>query len=198
MQEQQQAQQQIAGLLAQQQQGGLGAGGLSTQAGLGAAGLQAGLSEAERAAERQGIEDVLTLATGERGLQSQERLARQQMIPGAITGGLQAASSFMPSDERVKNDVRDGDADVRDLFGSLAAKTYRYSDDIVSSGEVTGGDRLGILAQDLERTDLGRSLVREGDDGVKRVDVGQLAGALAAAVASQQKRLDRMEAKADA
>jgi hypothetical protein len=40
--------------------------------------------------------------------------------------------------------------------------------------------------------------VREGDDGVKRVDVGQLAGALAAAVASQQKRLDRMEAKADA
>lgn len=54
--------------------------------------------------------------------------------------------------------------------------------------------RAGILAQDLERTPLGRSIVRETPRG-KALDVGQLSGANAAMIGRLNERLRKLEAK---
>lgn len=54
--------------------------------------------------------------------------------------------------------------------------------------------RAGILAQDLERTPLGRSIVRETPRG-KALDVGQLSGANSAMIGRLNERLRKLEAK---
>ena len=54
--------------------------------------------------------------------------------------------------------------------------------------------RAGILAQDLERTPLGRSIVRETPQG-KVLDVGQLTGTNSAMIGRLNERLRKLEAK---
>lgn len=53
--------------------------------------------------------------------------------------------------------------------------TYRYSyrPEVVSRGAAPPGNHAGIMAQDLERTPLGRGVVFEGPDGMKRIDTHQ-------------------------
>jgi hypothetical protein len=66
------------------------------------------------------------------------------------------------------------------------AKDYDYKDP--ANGE---GRRRGVMAQDLERSEVGKVFVREGPDGLKRVDTGGLTLALVAEVA----RMRRDQAK---
>lgn len=53
------------------------------------------------------------------------------------------------------------------------------------------------MAQDLERTPLGRSMVTEGPDGMKRVDGGRAGLTALAATSAQQRELDRVRAEQD-
>jgi Chaperone of endosialidase len=94
------------------------------------------------------------------------------------------------SDERAKVDIAPGDDAVRALLAGLSAKTYRYKDPSLAGA--APGNRLGILAQDLERTPHGKALVSE-IDGVKRIDATQAVGVLLAGLAAQQKDIDALK-----
>lgn len=91
------------------------------------------------------------------------------------------------SDERAKTDVEDGTGEARDFLQALAAHRYRYKD------EHGGGERLGPMAQELERSAAGKRMVSEGPDGLKRVDFAQALQATMAGAGDLHRRLSALE-----
>lgn len=103
---------------------------------------------------------------------------------GGIVGGV--LKGFVSSDERVKTDISKASPDeMRALGDALVAHHYKYK-----SG---GPERLGVMAQDLERAPMGKQMVSEGPDGMKRIDESAAVSALLALVGSMSKRMDKLE-----
>lgn len=75
----------------------------------------------------------------------------------------------------------------------LAARTGRMA---MPTVDLRGEDRLGIMAQDLEKTPLGAQAVVDTPTG-KSIDPGQLAVGLAAGMANLHKRLKGLEGRGE-
>jgi hypothetical protein len=103
--------------------------------------------------------------------------------------GMGLAGMGMMSDERLKTDITDGDEDASKFLKAIKAHKFKYKDPKHGDGEF-----LGIMAQDLEKTELGKRSVIETPEG-KMVHGGRLATALAAATATLDKRLTKLESK---
>lgn len=95
------------------------------------------------------------------------------------------------SDRRAKTNIGEiGEDELRKLLGKLKPSSFDYKEP--DSEGAARGKRFGIMAQDLEKSAVGKALVRE-KNGVKMVDVGQSVGTLLAAAASLHKRLEKVE-----
>ncbi len=110
------------------------------------------------------------------------------LLSGASAVGA-AAIKPATSDVRAKTDiapVRDKDLGdlARAVRDSLATWKYKRAED------GPAGERAGPMAQDLERTRLGRAVTSEREDGTKQVDYAQLATLLAAATVKSRKRAE--------
>jgi len=110
-----------------------------------------------------------------------------QLISSLLSGGAAVGAAAVTSDLRMKENiepVRQGDLNqlARAVRDSLATWTYKQG-----RGEPEG-EHAGPMAQDLEKTRLGRTLVRERADGVKQVDMTRLATLLAAATVRARKK----------
>lgn len=157
----------------------------------------------QRQLNQQGIQNMLAQSLQQAGMQQQgtmgyegqrgQRYGAQMGTPtvneqilGAGTG---VASMMMMSDERLKENIEDGDKAATDFVRSLNAHTYDYKDEKHGTGK-----QLGIMAQDLERTKFGKQAVIETAEG-KSVHGAKLAGALAAALVAVEKRLSKVEGK---
>jgi len=103
------------------------------------------------------------------------------------SGLLKTAAGF--SDRRLKKDIKDGSADADDFIRSMKAYSYRYKDDKFGKG-----DRVGFMAQDLEKSKAGRSAVIETPHG-KAFDAAALSGANTAAIARLGERLAKVEGR---
>jgi hypothetical protein len=108
---------------------------------------------------------------------SQNRAAGLQ---GMAKMGLQLAMS----DERTK-DVKKNS--LHDFLDKLNPSEFTYKDDPEQE------DRVGIMAQDMELSDLGKNHVVEDEEGIKYVDYGKLLPVLTAAVADLHKRMKKSE-----
>lgn len=106
----------------------------------------------------------------------------------AYVGGLSTIGSLI-SDERAKENVKDEGEGIARTMRALSAKSWDYKDP--ANGE---GRHIGIMAQDLEKTEAGRWLVTERN-GVKTIDAKKAIGALLASNAELTKRLDRVEGR---
>jgi hypothetical protein len=110
-------------------------------------------------------------------------------IVGSL-GAVGAGAATQKSDRRAKKNInRATGKQVDDLLSAMEAWTYDYKDQ-----KDGGGKRMGPMAQELERSTLGKGMVKTGPDGHKRVDTGALTMALAGAVArlaKQQRRAGR-------
>lgn len=73
--------------------------------------------------------------------------------------------------------------------------SYEYTPEAKKKLGAPDGRQIGPMAQDLESTPLGRSLVSEGKDGAKRVDTGRAALAGLAGLSAQQRQLDRVQSE---
>lgn len=102
----------------------------------------------------------------------------------ALLGGLGAVGAAAVSDEREKTSVRDGDGAADRFLRALTQNEYRYKDP--SNGP---GNRLGPMAQDLERSDMGRDVVRDTEKG-KVVDTNGFLMALASAVGRLNEKVE--------
>jgi hypothetical protein len=120
--------------------------------------------------------------------QAQAEMARyDNMIMGGIGAGLSALGAAAPlikSDKRAKENVAPAEKSIGKMLGALAAKEYDYK-----AEHNIPGRHVGVMAQDLEKSELGSKFVKEGADGVKRVDYGAMAPTLLASQVMLYKKL---------
>lgn len=93
------------------------------------------------------------------------------------------------SDENAKENIKDTKGEARSFVDHLKGKLYEYKDDGMGQGV-----HVGIMAQDLEKSPLGKSMVFE-DGGVKKVDYAKGFGAVLAAVTEINDKLKALESK---
>jgi hypothetical protein len=103
----------------------------------------------------------------------------------ALAAGAQAAS-----DKKLKKNVGDGEGAVIAFLDSLEPKTFDYRDE-AKHGD---GRRLGIMAQDAEKTPVGATFVFEAPEG-KHLDLPKAASAMLASLAVIHQRLKKVEGK---
>jgi hypothetical protein len=114
----------------------------------------------------------------------------QNAFTGGLIGGVaQAAPMLLTSDEDEKADRKP--VDVEETFLALHPKTFRYAHP-GTPGE-PAGNRVGVMAQDLVKSPLGRSVVVDGKP--MKIDIGQGLGLALAGVAEITKRLKELEGK---
>lgn len=124
-------------------------------------------------------------------IQAMQAATQQQGMLGGLlqAGGTLGGAAIMHSDERLKTDVRDGADDVDQALAALRPKSYRYRDEKHGKGE-----RVGIMAQDLEKSKMGRLVVFEAKDG-KALDVNKALSLSLAANARLHERVSKLEGK---
>jgi len=96
------------------------------------------------------------------------------------------------SDERAKVDIESGSGDIKDMLDKLTAHKYNYKDEIIENPSMEK-PQLGVMAQDLEKSDMGREMVSEDENGLKRVDYQNNASTMMAALAELNERLNKLE-----
>lgn len=136
------------------------------------------------------------LALAQAGMKQQTNMAKasqQSAVMGGLLSGASAVGAAALSDERAKTDIAPAKDKVRDFLDALNASEYKYKD--ASTPGAAPGKRFGIMAQDLEKSEMGKSLVSDGPDGLKRIDTVQGFGAVLAAQSELNKRLKALEAK---
>lgn len=99
--------------------------------------------------------------------------------------GLATAGSF--SDKNLKEDIKQ--FDPSEFLDSLTSYKYRYKDPKHGQGQ-----NVGIMAQDLEKTEEGRKLVENTPEG-KLVDYSKAGGTIFASLADIHDRLKELEDK---
>jgi len=102
-------------------------------------------------------------------------------------GMLQGLGAMAFSDERLKENIEDGEEAANKLMKGLAAYSYDYK-----NPEHGSERQLGVMAQDLEKV-LPQAVI-DTPTG-KAVHGAKLAGALAAALPTLEKRLSKLEGK---
>lgn len=110
---------------------------------------------------------------------------------GTVGSGIASIGSLaVGSDERLKTNVGNGVGEIRAALDNLSPKSFEYKDG--ANGE---GERLGIMAQDLEKSKYGKSIVQKDGDGMRMVDGGGGLNMALAAIADLHQRLKKFEGK---
>lgn len=118
-------------------------------------------------------------------------LGQQGLLGGLISaGGQLGGAAILHSDENLKTGITDARDDIDDMLSRLQAKSYEYKDQKHGAGR-----RAGIMAQDLERSKIGKMIVFEAPDG-KALDQNKTISALLASAARLDERLRKVEHKA--
>lgn len=144
-------------------------------------------------------------AAGAQYLSSRNRTQPTTQAPAATSSGPTAADQkkakvwYDPmSDREQKRDIRAlasalrRDSDLADFLESMRPVAFRYR----HPGEPgqAAGPQTGVIAQDLERSEIGRQVVDDGPGG-KRIDLPRAVTATLAAMADMHKRLARLEGR---
>lgn len=203
-------QQQLAALRADEQAtaraGYAGAAGQLAQQGLAGQALHEGnlqrmnLAEMDSAArlaianaqiQQQHMADQRALDLQRRGQNMEMGTSIVNGVLGFLGGGTGAAGmAGMMSDKRAKKNIEDAGPKARAAVLALRPVRYKYKDGVDSFGQ--GQEVVGILAQDLEKTPLGKALVHETPNG-KMVNIGGAASLALASAADHERRLAKME-----
>lgn len=107
-------------------------------------------------------------------------LGQADQFRQAVQGGAQGAAQAYYSDCRLKTNIEPvGQEEIKEL--KAAIKPYRFN---YVSKEFGQGDWVGVMAQDLEKTKLGKTVVEKDERGLRKVNLGKLLSLLVAAEAS--------------
>lgn len=108
---------------------------------------------------------------------------------GAMLGANFGAIRSIFSDEQLKTNVESGGKRVERFLDSVKPYEYDYK-----NSKYGAGKQIGVMAQDLEKTEEGRQAIEETSEG-KKVHYGKLAGMMMASQAHLHKRLKALEGK---
>lgn len=127
--------------------------------------------------------DALKAQTGQR---SDENKQRSQ-----VAGDVMSSLSNVFSDKKKKENidaVQDSGGKIDEFLSKIDPYTFEYKD------ESLGGKQMGVMAQDLEKSDIGRSLVENHPEG-KTVRVDKIGLPILAAQSDMFKRIKELEDK---
>ena len=96
----------------------------------------------------------------------------------------------LSSDIRMKKDVSQGDAEVEGFLDALNAYQYKYRNPNTPNADA--GVFIGISAQDMERSKMGRNFVNDTPNG-KQIDMNQGLAAILAGQANLNQRIRELE-----
>jgi hypothetical protein len=156
------------------------------------------MDEADRAAKMQmaGIQAQLAEAAAGRGTLSASE-ASQLGAAGAQAAGTVAAAvgpAVAASDRATKKRIKHADEKVERLLDALRPYEYEYKNP--KTPTTAPGKHLGIMTQDLELSDAGKTLVIDtGKKGGKMVDLKRAIMAALAGAANLNRRLRAVEGK---
>lgn len=201
------ARQQLASVLGQGRQQDLATAGQNAQAQ-----NQVMLANLQTRLQAMGMNDeaIARYLNGISGINQAEAAARagnNGLLPSLLQSGAQVGAAAMTggaaSDERVKADVKPADDEVDAMLRGIKPYSWRYdfegNEHLQAVTTARDGQKLaGVMAQDLERTELGRLAVRslgDGPDYLRVIDTDAATCLLLAAVARLGKRLDEAEAE---
>lgn len=91
------------------------------------------------------------------------------------------------SDKKAKKNIKAGDAAADDMMSKLAAAIYEYKNPVDGTGP-----QVGVMAQDLEKSQLGKQMVEKGKRG-RSINFAKGLGAVLAAQASLHQRMKALE-----
>jgi hypothetical protein len=112
---------------------------------------------------------------------------------GAASSGA-AEAAKVASDKNTKKNVKSDNPKIDALLGSLKGYEFEYKDS--SKPGTADGKRYGVMAQDLEKTDAGKSVViKDPKTGKKQIDVGQATGLLFASLGRLNDKVDQLSKK---
>lgn len=110
---------------------------------------------------------------------------------GGVGEGAGSAAGKMAftSDMRAKKNIRP--ADLEDLMAQLKAMNYEYKDPDADGV----GPQTGVMAQDLQKSQLGADMVSKKSDGKLNVDGGKAGGVALAAIKMLYDKVAELEAR---
>lgn len=109
-----------------------------------------------------------------------------------IFGGLLGGAGSILSDERLKKDIKPADDKIQDFLRKAGAHEYEYKDGAKDLPGAGGGKHTGPMAQELEKSEIGKQMVVNTPEG-KGIDFGKSMATLLSAIASVNKRIDSMD-----
>lgn len=155
----------------------------------GASNINLGLQQAADQMDTSAIKAGVNMQAQQQALQNmiyQNAMAQQagqnQILGSAMSAGAMAA---MLSDERAKECIKPCDDEIKDMLNELNAVEYFYKN--------MASLNYGIIAQDLEKTKAGSSVVIENENNYKMIDVAKATGLVLASLAHLNKRLKQLE-----
>jgi len=154
------------------------------------------LSAQQQAQAAQAAQQQAQLQQGALGQTSE---FRARAIGGIMNsaGGMGAAAltptaaPAVASDKNLKKHIKDGSKDVQSFLDSLSAKTFEYKDPDGVAGK-TPGKHMGIIAQDIEKSPVGDSMIIESPEG-RHIDMPSAMGMLMSAAANMNDRINEIE-----
>lgn len=112
----------------------------------------------------------------------------QNSFAGGLIGGAGQAAALV-SDEREKTDVSGADAAA--AFGKVHGNTFEYEHP-GTEGEPAGA-RVGVMAQDLRKTPIGRMVVVDGKP--MKLDIGNALGLALAALGDHEREIEELRGR---
>jgi hypothetical protein len=109
-------------------------------------------------------------------------------------GGAAGANSDVSLKENMNQTEKSGSEMVEEFLNALKSYTYNYKDKENNGQKNPDGKVTSVMAQDLEKSKLGKQMVTEGPEG-KMVDYGQGMAPLFAAIAELNQRTKKLEKK---
>lgn len=105
---------------------------------------------------------------------------KEEKFTGDVLGKMGQYGAALLSDEEEKTDIQPAGVDIDEFMASLDPKKFRYKDP--SKDGADEGEQVGVMAQDLEKTPVGRTMVKNTKDG-KKIDPLRAISVMLAALA---------------
>jgi hypothetical protein len=117
-----------------------------------------------------------------------------QASKNQATAGILGAAISKWSDKNTKKNIKELPQEqfikkLEDMLSELKAYKYNYKKEFAEPKE----EHIGVMAQDLEKSELGSQFVFENEDGVKMVDYGKMLPTLLASQVELYERLKKLE-----
>jgi hypothetical protein len=123
-------------------------------------------------------------------MQNQNAIAQygaNAQLTGSALSAIGTAVGSIRSDKRDKENIRESDdIDIDNFLKQLVPYRFKYKEDT----GLPQNDRLGVMAQDLEKSRIGSEIVREDSDNIKNIDLQEAVPKILASLGYLNKKID--------